>query len=228
MAPYYYLKKTPKPGKKFWYVPLVMIIAGFGLLANIVFPVFLYELGNDHYGQQMLSPIAGTVLAINTDSSGDMTKPGEWFPSAPKAPSWRSHVTHYTLSIPKLGINNAMVEINGSNLEKSLIHYPGTTLPGSFGTTVIFGHSVLPQFFNPKNYKTIFATLPTIKEGDEILIAYDGVSYRYRVIKMFEVLPDNISVLEQHYDDEYLNLITCVPPGTYLRRLVVVSRLVDY
>jgi len=101
-------------------------------------------------------------------------------------------------------------------------------LPGQYGNTVIFGHSVLPQFFNPKNYKTIFSTLPTLKKGDEILIDFDGVLYRYEVVSLQEVLPENVSVLEQHYNAEYLTLITCVPPGTYLKRLVATARLVRY
>ena len=109
---------------------------------------------------------------------------------------------------------------------ESLIQYPGTALPGQYGNPVVFGHSVLPQFFNPQNYKTIFSTLPTLKEGDEILIDFDGITYRYEVVSLHEVLPENVSVLEQRYNTEYLTLITCVPPGTYLRRLVVTARLV--
>jgi len=49
--------------------------------------------------------------------------------------------------------------------------------------------------------------------------------YRYQVIGLREVLPDDVSVLQQHYDSEYLSLITCVPPGTYLRRLVIKAKL---
>jgi sortase A len=103
--------------------------------------------------------------------------------------------------------------------------YPGTANPGQPGNTVLFGHSVLPQFFNPKNYLTIFSTLPTLKDGDEILVNFDGVNYRYLVEEMVEVSPEDTSVLEQRYDDSYITLITCVPPGTYLRRLIVRGRL---
>ena len=50
--------------------------------------------------------------------------------------------------------------------------------------------------------------------------------YRYQVEKMVEVSPEDVSVLEQQYDRERLSLITCVPPGTYLRRLVVRAGLI--
>jgi len=94
-------------------------------------------------------------------------------------------------------------------------------MPGKTGNTVIFGHSVLPQFFTPKNYTTIFSTLYTLKIGDEITISYDGITYTYVIQYMYEVKPDNLQPLEQTYDDKYLTLITCTPPGTYLRRLIV-------
>jgi len=38
---------------------------------------------------------------------------------------------------------------------------------------------------------------------------------------------DKISVLEQKYDASYLTLVTCVPPGTYWKRLVVKAKLVQ-
>ena len=114
------------------------------------------------------------------------------------------------------------------DLKKSLIQYPQTALPGQLGNAVIFGHSVLPQFFNPKSYWTIFSTLFKLKQGDEILLNYDNIQYRYLVEEMFEVQPSDLSVLEQRFDGRYLTLITCTPPGTYLRRLIVRARIVDF
>jgi sortase A len=67
-----------------------------------------------------------------------------------------------------------------------------------------------------------------LKKGDEIFIDFDGILYRYQVINMEEVSPDNVRVLEQRYDSEYLSLITCVPPGTYLRRLVITTKLMKF
>ena len=63
--------------------------------------------------------------------------------------------------------------------------------------------------------------------GDEIFINYDNIKYKYRVEEMYEVKPTNLSVLDQRFDGRYLTLITCSPPGTYLRRLVVKAHLVD-
>jgi len=163
--------------------------------------------------------------------STDYTQLSNWFVSTPPTDSTSlpsSSTTSYTLSIPSLKIKDAVVEIGSMDLKKSLIQYPQTALPGQPGNAVVFGHSVLPQFFNPKSYLTIFSTLYRLKPGDEILINFDGVSYRYLVDEMFEVQPTNLSVLEQRFDAKYLTVITCSPPGTYLRRLVVRARIVDF
>jgi len=119
------------------------------------------------------------------------------------------------------------VVIGGDDLKKSLVHYPNTATPGQLGNTVIFGHSVLPQFFNPKSYLTIFSTLYKLDQGDEIFVDYDNVNYKYVVEQMFEVPPSDLTVLEQRYDGRFLSIITCSPPGTYLRRLIIKAKIVD-
>ncbi len=222
---YCYLKANPKikVGTHFRFLPLSLIILGAFLVANAFFPIFLYQLKSFRFSSPVL--IVPVESSSNLYNNYDDYK--NWFPSAPKLPTRSSKITHYNLSIPKLKIEKAVVQIGGENLAESLIHYPGTALPGQYGNAVIFGHSVLPQFFNPKNYKTIFSTLPTLKEGDEILVSFDGIDYRYQVIKMVEVSPSDVSVLEQRYDSEYLSLVTCVPPGTYLKRLIVRAKLVN-
>ena len=158
----------------------------------------------------------------------DYTKAENWFlkETRPmKRPSYIPTSTTYTITIPKLEIKDMMVEIGGNNLDKHLIHYAGTALPGEYGNPVIFGHSVLPVFYNPKSYMAVFSKLPTLEKGDEILVDYDGITYTYTVQSYHEVQPDQIEVLEQRYDRQTLTLITCVPPGTYLRRGVILATL---
>jgi len=228
---YIYLKKPPKDFNYqkrvsfFKYLSLTTLLVGIIFLLSVFWPILKYEFKSQNFTQQLISPVE--VLGEST-TVVDYSRPSTWFPTAPNLPPQPSKITHYALSIPKLKIEKAVVHIGGEDLMDSLIQYPGTALPGQYGNTIIFGHSVLPQFFNPKNYKTIFSTLPTLKKGDEILIDFDGVLYRYEVVSLQEVLPENVSVLEQHYNAEYLTLITCVPPGTYLKRLVVTARLVRY
>lgn len=237
MTPYYYIKAQPKiipepvfkPAppvqikKNSRYLPLLFFMAGIVFLANALLPIVSYEIKSQNFSRALISPVE--VLG-ETNAVVDYSQPRSWFPTAPELSRKLSNITHYTISIPKLKINQAIVQIGGEDLMRSLVQYPGTALPGQYGNTVIFGHSVLPQFFNPKDYRTIFSTLPTLEEKDEILVNFDGIEYRYRVLKMVEVSPEDVSVLEQQYDREYLSLVTCVPPGTYLRRLIVRAKLV--
>jgi sortase A len=228
---YSYIKKQPKSlyqskGSYFLkYLPVAVLLAGVIFLTSVFWPILKYEFKSQSFSQQLISPVE--VLGESTTVI-DYSRPSTWFPTAPNLPPQPSKITHYTLSIPKLKIEKAIVHIGGEDLMDSLIQYPGTALPGQYGNAVIFGHSVLPQFFNPKNYKTIFSTLPALEEGDEILVDFDGVAYRYEIMNLSEVSPEDVSVLEQHYNAEYLTLITCVPPGTYLKRLIVTARLVRY
>ena len=182
----------------------------------------------DTYASSPLPP-AGTVYASDKQAPGnlqslDYTNANVWFPLQPQK-KVSAKVTAYTLSIPKLGIKDAYVVIGGDDLNHSLVHYGGTALPGENGNGVIFGHSVLPQFFNQKNYKTIFSTIPTLEIGDSIYINYDSVTYQYKVERLTVHEPDDLSVLEQQYDDSYITLVTCVPPGTFWQRLNVRARL---
>lgn len=215
MTSYRYVKAQPKRRSKLSLLPVLLLVGGVIFLANAALPIFFYQI-KDKTKFEVLGE--ETIL--------DYTKPSSWFPTAPELPPRPSKISHYTLSIEKLGIEKAIVEIGGDDIMKTLVQYSGTALPGQYGNVVIFGHSVLPQFFSPKNYKTIFATLPTLEKGDEILVDFDGILYRYQVTEMIEVDPSDVSVLAQYYDDRYLSLVTCVPPGTYLRRLVVRARLI--
>ncbi len=95
---------------------------------------------------------------------------------------------------------------------------------------MIFGHSVLRQFYNPKvtnprRYISIFSYIMTLKKGDEIIVKDDAISYTYVVTAKTEVKPDDRYILEQQRNIRELKLITCVPEGTFLRRGVITAQL---
>lgn len=210
------------------YTALILVLFGLFLVLNASVPIIQYEIFS--FSQlsptELLSPVPKPIVAAGTTETYNLTRASNWFIGTPDLPDVQSKVKYYNISVPRLKIEDATVEIGGEDLEEALIHYPGTSLPGQLGNAVIFGHSSLPQFFNPKNYLTIFTKLPALKKGDDILVNYDGIKYTFRVETLFEVMPTDIQVLEQRYDDSYLTLVTCVPPGTYLRRLIIKARIV--
>ncbi|OGY18860.1 MAG: hypothetical protein A2900_01520 [Candidatus Chisholmbacteria bacterium RIFCSPLOWO2_01_FULL_50_28] len=207
-----------------------LMVAGTMIIGSVIWPIVSYEVftAPSLKPQQFVTPIPvkGSEPDQFGSASQELLNPTDWFPNAKPNTARESKITHYTLSIPKFNIIDATVAIGGEDLSKNLVQYKGSALPGELGATIIFGHSILPQFFNPKNYKAIFSLVPTMEIGDEVLIKFDGISYTYRVIDKTEVKPDNLTVLEQSYDNEYLRLITCTPPGTYLRRAVITAALI--
>lgn len=210
---------------------LSLVIMGLVLLLSVLLPIGLSQLSFS-FRPKLLDPTAvalvpapfvANVLGVTTP---DYTQPTTWFPTASTAPSV-SRVRYYTLSIPRLNLQDVPVEINGTDLKKNPIQFPGTALPGDFGNTVIFGHSTLPALYKPHDPISIFVPLPKIKVGDAVTIQYDGVTYKYIVKSTAEVDPSQIEVLAQAYDKHELTLITCVPLGTYLRRFVARAELVN-
>lgn len=228
--------------------PILMTLGSI-MIANVVWPIVSYQIATAPGLQrtEMIAPIPqediGSTPTISmiiptppptvTQTQAaevDYTKVSNWFPEAqqliPDKP------VSYSLSIPSQKITNAQVVIGGDSLDQHLIHYAGTALPGQLGSPVIFGHSVLRQFYdpaekNPKRYMSIFSKIMTMKDGDRIFIDYDGIRYTYEVMDKVEVHPEDLFILEQKYSNRELKLITCVPEGTYLRRGVIVAKLVD-
>lgn len=207
---------------------LGLVAFGVLLILNASLPILHYEIFSSSRLQRvdLLSPIPQEIDSAKDPYPANLRQASNWFVGRPDLPTVTSKVKYYNITIPKIGVKDATVEIGGEDLSKSLIHYGGTALPGREGNAVIFGHSTLPQLFRPSNYLSVFSKLPTLKKGDLVYIDYDGIVYTFRVEEMFEVKPTDIQVLEQKYDDYYVTLITCVPPGTFLRRLVVRGKLV--
>lgn len=227
MALYRFIKSAPKKTrKKSTVVSYLLMGIGVFLIVWTVWPILSFLLIDQSMLVKTVSPLSDINPVVLAAGSVDFTNANAWFPTKPQK-KIVSPVNSYSLSIPTLGILNATVVISGDDLSKSLIHYGGTSLPGEYGNAVIFGHSTLPQFFKGiKEYKSIFSTLPTIKIGDDVVITFDGISYTYRVFDKVVVDPNDLSPLEQHFDDSYITIVTCVPPGTYLYRLNVKARLV--
>lgn len=107
------------------------------------------------------------------------------------------------------------------DLQNGVLHYPGTADPGEAGNVFITGHSSY-YLWDSGRYKDVFARLAKLEVGDDIILYYDQQKYHYRVRETKEVKKDDVSVLSQT-DEHLLTLMTCVPLGTNLRRLIVVA-----
>ncbi len=253
-------KKLPKVVRYgAFLLPTVLIGVGLYLLGNAVVPLTSYYATDfrANSSQKLLAPVPAqevldvTPLAVETTISGrtagvsdsqdgpvildtelDYTNLSNWFEDERgQILTAQAEEKTYFLEIPKLNIEKAKVLIGGTNLDENLIAYPGTAKPGETGAPVIFGHSVLRQFYNPsqqnpRRYNSIFSYIMTLENGDEIFLIDGDVTYRYVVRAKTEVKPEDTYILAQQHDSRKLKLVTCVPEGTYLRRGVVTAELV--
>ena len=243
MALHIYLKKKHSTAKRKTvnFFSYIFLFAGTMLLFWSFYPIVSFTIYSKLFlknninapvsDQNMASSLkeANSVLGsfnIFSNNLRDYTQASIWFPASPQLNQLSQlTVKEYNLSIPKLNIKNARVVVGGEDLTKSLVHYLPQSLPGEYGNVAIFGHSTLPQLYNPKDYKTIFTYLSSLEKGDKIFVNVGEFEYQYEVTTLFIVKPKDISVLEQKNDDSYLTLITCEPPGTWLERLVVTAKL---
>lgn len=230
----YYYKKTAKNNlrKCLRLVSGVFLLIGVSIILYVLFPIISWQI-------YFLPAFASQNITISIPRSNivdlartsldriDYTKAENWFPKFIPNPSDKNKTDtpSYTISIPEINIENATVSTIDNDLTKHLVNYQGTGIPGKNGNAVIFGHSTLPQLFNPKDYKTIFANVYKLKNGDNIYAIINNVTYTYKIFKITVVDPTDSSALVQSYDNAYLTLVTCTPPGTIWKRLIVQARL---
>src|SRR5690606_32020196 len=82
--------------------------------------------------------------------STDYRDARNWYPQVQHVEvEAKEAVSEYTLSIPKLKIDNAKVSRVDYDLSQQLVHYYGPPNPIEKGTSVIYGHSTLPSWFDP-------------------------------------------------------------------------------
>jgi sortase A len=240
---YAYLKSTKrkKDGKIIFLSSLSLVIGTLTLLWSF-YPIIAFSLGKIFTAKRGISPLPQKALAsslqkgmvIYDDNNApyyssylkDFTNVADWFPKQKQRLLTRKDdIKEYKISIPKIGITDAIVKVGAEDLVNSLVQYGNKVLPGESGNASILGHSTLPQLYKRGDYKTVFTYLPTLESGDKIEVSIGGFTYQYVVYDMFVVKPEETSVLEEKGEEPILSIITCVPPGTYWERLVVRAKL---
>ena len=238
---YYYQHRTHAPVNPLFFlriIGLLLFVVGISTVVYVFSPLVIWQLtlGPEIADSQITAPIPNRTLltpnvirslvssSIKNISGVDYTNANNWFPTY-RAQQATPKVSAYYLTIPTLHITNAFVSTVDTNLANHLVSLSGTSVPPDKGNTIIFGHSTLPQLFDPTNYKTIFADAYKLQIGDTFTTTVNNVIYTYKIFSIIVVDPEDTSVLSQTYDDSYVTLITCTPPGTIWKRLVIKARL---
>ncbi len=231
--------------KKIRFFGFALVALGFVFILYIFFPVISYYLylSSAFASSNYQTPVPDRFVMKNETHIGDLlgqgisslthdyTDASNWFPEVSadaKEISEGKKVEYYTLSIPKLGITDAKVSAMDTKLSEHLVQYFTTSNnPVEKGTSVIFGHSTLPQLFSETDYRTIFANVHTLKTGDEFSINVNDKDYTYRIFSINILSPDDPNIFSQSHDNSYITLVSCTPPGTVWKRLVIRASLVN-
>lgn len=137
----------------------------------------------------------------------------------------------FSLVIPKISaVSRVIANVNPANeqeykelLKTGVAHAIGTKLPGGKGIIYLFAHSTN----NPENivrYNAVFYLLKELEPGDEIIVFFAGQKFLYKVTENFITEADDLKWLSKEENEEKLILQTCWPPGTSLKRLIVVAK----
>jgi sortase A len=217
---------------------LGLIVIGAGIFLYTFFPLFSWQFyfAPAFASAKIDSPVPnhGALSAVNLSSlignateniNRDYTNAYNWYPGFESS---EERFVRYKISFPSIGIDNATVNNENADLTKHLVQFNTDTHPPEQGNTIIFGHSTLPQLYDPLDYKTIFANAYKLKVGDEIIVNMDSNKYTYKIESITVVEPEDTSVLAQNFSDSFITVITCTPPGTIWKRLIVKARLESF
>lgn len=207
-------------------ISLGFLSIGIFVLLQVVLPMAsfqLWALGQKYDNQILISPKepnSTQVLGVSVQTKDNFPA----FVSSLKR-IIQPNYNQFTISIPKLKIEKEVVDVDSDDSAKTLTHLPGSSLPGEKGNVFISGHSAVSQLLNYKN--AIFAKLPDLKKGDQIIVGAGGAKFLYQVSEIKIVDPSDLSVIQPPDDlGRYISLMTCVPPGLNFKRLIVLGKMI--
>jgi LPXTG-site transpeptidase (sortase) family protein len=201
--------------KERWYLRyglyyLVIFLAIFGLLnAPVLISQFTFK-------EKQASSKVITVQELQETPMADSAPiaDGEIIPSGSQ------------LVVPKINVKTPIIYVETTNeasiqaaLPNGVVHYHGTAKPGEVGNTFITGHSS-NYWWIKGQYNYVFLHLNKIEIGDQAIIYRDGKKFVYQASNIKVVEPNETSVLNPT-DTPVLTLMTCTPPGTNWKRLIV-------
>lgn len=191
--------KSIKLANLFLFVGVLFLLSSLSILAITYLPLatqeVVYELSQNSPSPQI------EVVPINTD---------------------------FALVIGKIGANSAVIgNVDPFDsgqyqtaLSRGVAHAKGTAFPDQPGNVFLFSHSSA-DFLTATRYNSIFYLLDKLVTGDSIDLYYLGQKYQYQVTEKMVVGPNEISYLGQDTNEKKLTLMTCWPPGTSLKRLII-------
>ncbi len=140
--------------------------------------------------------------------------------------------TDFSIVIPKINANTKVVKnvdpynssVYQQALTKGVAHALGSATPNVKGNTFIFAHSA-GNWYQANQYNAVFYLLNKLNKDDKIFIYYQNKKYTYSVKEIKFIKSDEVSYLTNKLNTNQLTLMTCWPPGTTLKRLIIIAEL---
>lgn len=175
------------------------------------------------YNQLLFASVMAFTVPASTEASSSYIDPSTDV-SVSKDP---------VLKIPKINVEAPVVydlttikeSVVQSKLKNGVVHYPiagANALPGEIGNTVILGHSA-NDVFDDGSYKFIFLHIDRLNKGDTFYLNYNGKRYTYSVTEKKVIDPSQVKELVINNGKPMATLVTCTPPGTALKRLLIIG-----
>jgi sortase A len=195
-------------------IGLLSICAALGIFLLTFFPVIREEL---------------TYYLHIFDQKVVKTSPNQMIPEG--AQVMEPVNKEFSILIPKINANAPVIahvdpynpRIYQYKLREGVAHAKGSALPGKGGNSFLFAHSA-GNFYDASRYNAVFYLLTKLEAGDEVNIFYKGERIRYAVTSKRLVDPGSVHYLART-KEETLTLMTCWPPGTTLKRLIVQGKV---
>lgn len=191
----------------------------FGLgMGCAVMAIFMFSFFNERVVAPFITPsrsVSNTPIIVDPSQSSNV------------GPESKVLIPKINVEVPVVyDISSIEEKQIQSGLERGVVHYPTSAVPGQNGNVAIVGHSS-NNIFNKGKYKFAFVSLSKVEIGDTFMLHYGGTRYVYKVYDKRVVKPTDVSVLERQAKQATATLITCDPPGTALNRLIVVGEQIS-
>jgi LPXTG-site transpeptidase (sortase) family protein len=141
----------------------------------------------------------------------------------------------FGIIIPKIGANAKVIAdvdpfdpgVYQVALTQGVAHARDSAYPGEEGNTFLFAHSS-DNFYNANRYNSVFYLLKKLETGDVFYLVYSGEIYKYKVTETKLIEAEEVEYLTKSYmrgGYKTAVLMTCWPPGTTLKRWIVIGEL---
>ncbi|MBI4038245.1 sortase [Candidatus Daviesbacteria bacterium] len=142
--------------------------------------------------------------------------------------------TNFGVVIPKITANAKVIEnVSPFNqqeyqwaLTKGIAHGLGSSFPGQVGNVFLFSHSSV-NFYEAQRYNSIFYLLDKLEKGDVIYLYFKNEKFQYQVSEKKLVWANEVNYLKGQGFTKTVTLMTCWPPGTTFKRLLVLAEIVN-